>query len=273
MNLSTRNHLFVFLGIIPLLFLLAIAIFFGLSYFNHEIFSFEEGIRYLFDYDAFFIFEYNQWAVVGSVVAILAYVSFCSFFVIKYFEKTYVPEIFYFCAFLFCCLPEGLRIFVPVLQTYVNDNLLLMISTRLIFFSRLMVALLMLAAGLSSDKNSEFQSESNYYILIAFSIIITCIIPINTLEYATTNIMPYSFYRIFIFIRVLFAILTATSFFVAGLKTEINEYKKSSIYFLILISGLFLLQESDCIFFAAMGTTFLFIGTVLFLKTLRQCYS
>ena len=234
--------------------------------------TFPEGKSTTPFYSNSFLLRYSPNSVLLACFLMLFYVPAVSGVILVYFEKTNLQEISYFGIFLLSCLAEGLRITVPIFSLWKDNTILMMNISRLVFFSRITSSLIMLTIALFCQNSREHHTtRSNLFILLFISIL-TCVIPINSMQILSTCFYPYAYYKSFIFLRLLIIVLTVFTYFITSSKYGIFEYKKSAIYTLMIMTGQFFLQEGDSVLYIITGGCLFYFGTYLYLKNIHHYY-
>ncbi|MBO4437944.1 MAG: hypothetical protein J5798_01220 [Spirochaetaceae bacterium] len=272
MTLSLRNRIIRLLTIFSAVIFLTITALYVIQFFNGSFMDFPQMTRFFNQLPDIKPFQYTKWAVLAAPTFILCYITVCSLLIIKYFEKTHAPEIVYFTTFLINMLVEASRLFLPVLNLWQGNYFLLIVVSKFVFFCRLTgFSIMLCGAALSSTKN-EMQDSSSRFGLTALAVLTACSIPVNSLTIYSTWVIPTAYYTLFLIIRFLFAITTSVSFLITAKKNEVHEYKQTAIFFLLLSTGLIILQETDNPAFFISGVILLTAGTFGFLRSLHNYY-
>ena len=272
MTLSKRNRLFVCLTVFSILIIILIVVFNALSFYNGMLEIFPEGKSTTPFYSKSFLLRYSPNSVIIACLLMLVYVPFISGVILVYFEKTNLHEISYFGIFLLTCLVEGLRIVVPLFTLWKDNSGLMLIISRLVFFSRISSSIIMLSIALMNQDSREHHSTRSNLFLLLFISILTCVIPINSMQILSTCFYPYAYYNSFVFLRVLFIALTVFTYYITSAKYGIPEYKKTALYTLMLMTGQFFLQEGDSVLYISTGGFLFYFGTYLYLKNIHHYY-
>ncbi len=272
MTLSNRNRLFVFLTVFSLLLIAGLAAYYAFSFYHGMQETFPEGKSTTPFYSKSFLLRYSPESVLLACLLILFYVPSVSIIILIYFEKTNLQEISYLGIFLLSCLAEGLRITVPVFSLWKNNTLLMMGLTRLVFFGRLTASIMMLSIALYYQNTKDHQTVRSYVFILVFVTILSCVIPINSMQILSTCFYPYAYYNSFVFLRLLFIFLTFITYYITGMKYAVPEYKKCALYTLIIMIGHFFLQEGDSVLYVITGGYFFYFGTYLYLKNIHHYY-
>ncbi len=272
MTLSNRNGLFVCLTVFSIILIILIVVFNALSFYNGTLELFPEGKSTTPFYSKSFLLRYSPNSVIIACFLLLFYVPFISSVILVYFEKTNLHEISYFGIYLLMCLIEGLRIVVPLFTLWKDNSWIMIIISRLVFFSRVSSSIIMLSiALLNQDSHEHHAKHSNLFILLFISIL-TCVIPINSMQILSTCFYPYAYYSSFVFLRIFFIALTVFTYYMISVKYGITEYKKSALYMLMIMTGQFFLQEGDSVLYITTGGFLFYFGTYLYLKNIHHYY-
>lgn len=272
MTLTTRNRMFRFSSIFAAASFAALVTVFIVQLVTEGTHAFPVGTRFTPFFDGFSLFAYNKYAVLASPALTLLYVAVCNLCILKYFEKTHVPEIIYFGIFLLLTAAEGLRLLTPLFGLWESNPRFFAFLSRALFFCRLSSALILLVSALASYAKIETKTNRSDYIIMAFSLMIACLVPVNVLKMRSTCMAPYAYYDTINVLRIGFAVAAALSFYVAGFRGGIGEYKRASIWLIALTFGLLSLQEGDSVARCAFGFALLVTGSALFLRNIHRYY-
>jgi hypothetical protein len=159
-----------------------------------------------------FVAPWDFRAILASIIFLTLSVPVVTFLMIVHFEKTQAQECVYFTLFLFSCLSESTRLFIPLLDLWESNATFLIAMTRLLLFGRLLAPAAFLFNALSAIPGQNRDTDRNALMLAALSGIIATLIPINI-----TKVLPYCVvetgfpalfrtYQIFLFLLTLLAL-------------------------------------------------------------------
>ncbi len=272
MTLVSRNRIIRIMGILTTFLFACIAALYVYSFFTGNFPILQQNKRSFGNFNNFFIFEFNPYAVLIAVAALLLYVPVCCFGMLNYFEKTQIPELIYVPLFLVSFIPEAFRLLIPLFASWQNHPNLMIIISKVILFARISASVAMLTiAAVSTDRNESHTSNLQFSIL-ALATITVCFVPVNSIQMLSTGFSAYAYYNFSLGIRLFFYIITTVSFWLTGYKNQSGEYKRCALNYLLLVLGEILLQESDNCTFLVIGLFLLFGGTFCFFKNIHKYY-
>lgn len=271
MTLKTRNTF------IKAFFLFAIAsiLFSAVIYFislNRQIITTPETIRIPAFLKNFEFTDFSFPCLMISFIVISLYILFTTVLVYNFFENTQCSEIIFFFAFLLgfsCELARFITICLSLWQSFSNT---LIFFGNIVLFGRISAILSFLFASIVSDQEHRQDIERNFMIIMAISMVLAIIIPMNTAKITSTGHVIAGFEKSLSVIKHLLCILTAVSFIVHGRHNSSSEYIKLSASYIILVSGYALILCGDNFLFLISGTVLLISGTLYYLKSLHNIY-
>ncbi|MCQ2595858.1 MAG: hypothetical protein MJ196_11410 [Treponemataceae bacterium] len=272
MTLVSRNRIIRIMGIFTTVLFACIAALYAYSFFAGNFPLLEQNKRFFGNFNNFFIFNFNPYAVYIAVAALLLYVPVCCFGMLNYFEKTQIPELIYVPLFLVSFIPESFRLLLPLFAGWQNHPNLMIFISKVILFARISASVAMLTvAAVSTDRNDSHTSNIQFSILALCSVTVS-FIPINSIQMLSTGFAAYSHYGFCLGIRLFFYAVTTVSFWLTGYKIQSAEYKRCALNHFLLVLGELILQECDNCPFLVLGIALLFGGTFCFYKNLHKYY-
>ncbi len=222
--------------------------------------------------DKLFIFKYSFTANMIGIVLICSYSILTAFHVLKFFEATQTSEVIYFIGFMAACLCEITRFFMPLFGLWSSLSSLLFFLGRILFAARIIAPLSFVFAAIASSTEMRQDVERNMTFLIGIGVVFSVIVPLNASRISTTGVIAWGFPALFFALRLLFTIISCTSFLISGYKQGSKDYQKLALDSFLVITGYGILTSADNFLFLAAGTPLLIYGTARFLKDLHKAY-
>ncbi|MBQ7157888.1 MAG: hypothetical protein IJS09_00475 [Treponema sp.] len=271
MTLKTRNTLTKYLFFASLLITAMLITLFIIAIFTQSVTP-PTTLRLVHLPDTLVLTQYNFIATMITAAVLVLYVPAMLFIVLRFFENTQSVEVIFFCGVLLGCLCEGARTLIPLFGIWQSYSLLLFFVSRIIFAGRLMVPLFFFATAALSDTEQRQEVERNFFIMLALATVIATAMPMNTAQTTTTCTVIAGFSSIATVIRLLIFIITGGTFYINARKHDIPELKRITIFYSILTIGYLLLTIADNFLLMGIGTIFLVLGTLQFLRNLHRLY-
>lgn len=225
---------------------------------------------YLNDTSKIFIFAYNPKCVFISIFIEYFYVSFTSFMIARSFEKTQANDMLFFLIFLFACLCDTSRIFIPLLDISESYSKLLIKVGNIALFARLLAPLSLFGATVLSSEELKQNVNYNMLLLIMTALFFTTFIPTNNAIVFPNFCLSYGYTRQ---IRILSFIICFASFVTTIINSIKNEYKyKMALGFSLVCIGYTVIFDSYSIFATVTGPIIIGIGTFLYLSEVHNHY-
>jgi hypothetical protein len=211
-------------------------------------------------------------AVHGCILALVFY-SFLSIILIYYFfEKTQSPEIFFVIFFTVSFSLEALRFVLPLCWVYEIPALYLLMTSRIILFSRLFGIFSLTASSLFAA-GFKVQKQSSVILIIAVTtLIITLEVPIDTNIWDSSLNMINGYNPIFRFIETGAFFITIISFFIAAWLRTSLEFVSIGIGAVLAFLGRNILLNAATWAGPPIGLLFLGVGTWLICTKLHKIY-
>ena len=217
-----------------------------------------------------FFLRYNPVCVFTGIFILLTYVCLTTLIIFHSFEKTQAPDIVFFLLFLFACLCDTTRLFLPVLHLSGTYSLFLLKIGNIHLFARLLAPLALM--GNTSMSSDEFRqsTDRNCIILIIIALFFAEIIPLNTAIILPNFCISYGYVKA---IRA-FCFLTCTVSIVSLFHTNRkNEYRQiMTLGFILLCIGYTLIFYCFNILTLASGIICLGFGTFFYLNEVHKHY-
>ena len=268
MTIKTRNRINLFLTFMSLTIVIAAIIFTVFLQFTGH-FAFPPDILRL-PFSSFFLTKFDFRAV---LIAINLFPAFC-FIIFLYmnieFENTQSTEIIYLSFFLIACLTETARLFFPFFNLWNSNVSLAVYSSNVVLFGRILAPLSLFFMTLFAKTESRQYIEQNIIILIVISAYIIMILPLDTTSPQVLGFFKCGYFMFFKYIRLLIliaAIITQTIF-----TAQDKNRQRFTIRLSLICAGYMILCNTYNFLMAALGATGIFIGTILYLKSIHSMY-
>jgi hypothetical protein len=162
-----------------------------------------------------------------------------------FFEKTPSPEILFFALFVLSFAIEGSRVMAPLRQVYNLPSLFLVISSRVLLFSRYFGLFSLFAASVYAAGLGE-QKQGNVVFIIALAALVVSLgAPVDGLSWDTSLAMVNGYASMFRLMEGGIILITMLSFFIAAYTRGTREYVFIGIGALLVCWGRNLLFSSD----------------------------
>ena len=271
MTLKVRNKILKLFFILSLVCIAVASIAFIIALVNKAIIP-PSDIRLPNFVTNFSFLKYSFAATMISICLIVVYAPLTIFCIEKFFEATQTTEIVFFIAFSAGCLCEGVRFLVPLFGLWSTFSDLLFLCGRILFAGRIIAPMSFVFAAIASGQEFRQDVERNLTALIAISVVLAIIVPLNTARISSAGAVTWGFPNLFLAMRISLIILAFISFIINGIKQSAPEYKKLALCMLILILGYSFLIIADNFVCIIIGAPLLFWGTVAYLKNLHKLY-
>jgi hypothetical protein len=162
-----------------------------------------------------------------------------------FFEKTPSPEILFFALFVLSFAIEGSRIMAPLREVYDLPSLCLVISSRILLFSRYFGLFSLFAASVYAA-GLEVQKQGNIVFIIALAaLVISLGVPVDGLSWDSSLSVVSGYASMFRLVEIGIILITMVSFFVAAYARGTREYIPIGIGALLVCWGRNLLFSAD----------------------------
>lgn len=270
MTLVSRNRLFLASFILAVVFIVVTTVFFIIAMLNDSIAIPQEHQR-LFPLPQLPLISSNFLAALASAILLTLYSAIILGISLVNFEKTRSLEIIYLVLFGLGCLFEGIRIWLPILNLWVNNSHLYVLMGQLLFFGRVLSVISLLALSLLAIEMENKQNiELSILVVGSVAALLARAIPINTLVIPSNCGIRFGMETTFLLISA----VSLLAGFMAMLHQSHDhgspEYAKVSIGFIILSAGYLVLTETDCLLFLSVGGILITVGSILFLINLHK---
>jgi hypothetical protein len=269
MTLKNRNRIFLISVTIFSVIVLINLIFFIFSAINGKITFYDKSIsnkvfQFLFS-------EVNGAGIISSMILCI-FSIITGFLITQSFEKTHAPEILYFSEFLLGIFFNTFKIYVLLFSLDKNFSSVSLFIQKCALAGQIMCILSFLLASLFSDEDQIQNTDKNILIILAASIIISSVTPVNLHSTQLSGLAYIAFRKTFIVIIILLMLITSLSFALSWHTRDEKKYMKSSLAFIIIISGGFCIIYSINYFFIIIGSLMLSIGTKVYISMLHRYY-
>lgn len=271
MTLKVRNKFLKIFFIFSILCILSAILSFVIALINKAITpppdirvpKFLSGIRF---------FSYSFTATMISIMMIVLSVPVIVFRILKSFEMTQSTEIIFFTAFLMGCLCETVRFLTPLFGLWSTFSNLLFFCGRILFMGRLLVPFSFLFASLTNSIEQRQETERNFAILLAISEVFSIVVPLNTAKITSAGAVTWGFSNMFFILRAVSIIIAFISFRRSWRNSNSEEYRKISIFMIVLMAGYSILVCADNFVFLAAGFPLMIYGISGYLMNLHKLY-
>lgn len=216
------------------------------------------------------VFGYRVGAVISSLFIMLVYVAVAARFMFVEFEKTQSAEIVYLIPFTFAVLCDTTRLAVPFFDLYLAASSTVNAIGRTLLFARTLAPLSLLFAAAFSDAKERTNTDRNIVVILALSIALSVVIPVNTAVIERTFAPRWGEGHIVSNVIGLLLFAAVLSFFISshlqGLKA------KGTLSVVALAAGYGLLCNATSYFAVVIGSAALFCGTAFYLVELHKQY-
>jgi hypothetical protein len=189
-----------------------------------------------------------------------------------FFEKTQCPEILFFGFFVFSLTFEALRIMAPAKIFYNLPSVYLIISGRILLFSRYFGIFSLFAASVYAS-GLEVQNQKNIFLIICLApLIIALGSPVDGLSWDSSFFMLTGYHVMFRLVEVGIALITMASFFIAAYIRGTKEYIIIGVGALLVFLGRNILLSADTWLTPLPGLLMLSLGTWFICTYLHRVY-
>jgi hypothetical protein len=268
MTIKSRNILLLLLLILSLCLLLADATLLFYNLYKGTLIGPDSFLEQ--PHPGFLAKGYSFSAVLLSLFIFLVYVSVSVYYLFVQFEKTQSTEIIFFALFLFGCLTESIRLFVPIFNLWHSLSTLLIFTGRIVLFGRTLAPLALLFDAVFSGTEQRQYVERNLVILIVVSIMMALLIPLDTAVVLPNCCVRWGEGRAFLIVRILILVVTAISLFINSF--TMGNKEKAPYGFLALAAGYEVCCYASSYPAVTTGGVLLFAGTAVYLGSLHRQY-
>lgn len=265
MTIKTRNRFIkVLFGLSTIHFIFCLAIFL-ISYFTKSL-NFEIFNQYI--KPAPFIFQYNPYCVLASLMFLIFYVCTISYIIFRSFEKTPATEPIYIVLFLISCLASSVRIIIGLLNISDTFSNLLVVCGHIFVFSRILFPVSMLCVCMMPIIEQKQDTDRNFFIIFMICLFTGCIIPLNTLKSLPNFATGYSCRNIINITEIIILIIATIILFVNNRRRLFNQ--KTTIGFALTYVGLTMIFNTTNLFQLIFGIVILIPATYLYYSELHK---
>ncbi len=269
MTLKTRNKIFlVFISIFSVVFLLDLTLFTIKAFKGSIVFLDNNFSNKIVN----FLFSPVNGAGIISSIILCCFATIASFLISQVFEKTHASEIIYFAEFLLGILLVSFKLYVLLFSLEKTYSFVLLIIQRCAFAGQILCVISFLVSSLFNDEDQLQNTEKNFSIILAASIIISSATPVNMHTIRLSGLADIGFKTSFFVVVIILMIITVISFALCWYERDEKHYLKSSFAFILIMCGSFCLFYSINYFFLFLGTCILAIGTKMYISMLHKYY-
>ncbi len=215
------------------------------------------------------------WSPRAALISICVYPIFSAVFLaytLIAFEKTQTVEITFFATAVFAVALESIRVFIPFYGFWAHSSFYAEAISRVAYFSRFAVIILLLASGIYANGQAVQQLASSIFLIAFFAFGIANSIPIDT-SFVDSNFFMKSGYEgmILLFFS-LIGFMSVLPYLILGKTRGVREYSRAGFGALSFLLGFGLLGVCDSWIFLIGGTVLLFVGATAYLTQMRNYY-
>lgn len=221
----------------------------------------------------FSIWRDNIWTIFIEALFMIVYIPTASFYLYARFEKTPSNEVAYFLLFLLGCMPETMRLCIPlesVMNTYPR---LLVFAGKAFFWGRILAFTSLFAAALISDTGKNLSSERHIFVMLIFSLAIASAIPVNTTRIPSSFNIQSGWPIFAVLYYILTAALAMISCAINARSSENPLYIRTGLDILCVLAGFLALNSTAILAVAIPGAVLLATGTFRYFTNLHRLYS
>ena len=268
MTIKTRNYFFLALIIVFSVFLLGASAMLGYSIYTDtltrpDVFPAERIA-------GFYTKGYSFIATIASLFIFALYALLAVIYLYVQFEKTQSTEVIFFALFLIGCFAETVRLCVPLFNLWHELSAFLLFTGRVVLFARTLAPTALLFDAVFSGTKARQHVERNLVILVALSVMISMLMPLNTAVVLPNFCIKWGNGQTFLAIRALILAAAILSLFVNA--WSLGTKDASPFGFASLALGYELSCYATSYAAAAAGGILLFGGTAVYLKSLHRKY-
>jgi hypothetical protein len=208
----------------------------------------------------------------ATVLFSLVYALASVILIYYFFEKTPSPEILFFALFVLSFAGEGVRIMAPLRQAYNLPGLFLVISFRVLLFSRCFGLFSLFAASVYAA-GLETQKQGNIVFIVALaSLVISLGGPVDGLSWDSSLALVSAYASMFKLVEGGIMLITMVSFFIAAYSRGTREYVFIGLGSFLVFGGRHLLFNADTWVTPVPALGLLVAGTWLICVQLHRVY-
>lgn len=265
MTLISRNKFLSIFCITILIFILLIFSSFLINLFMGKIDAFPNPIISNSLTVKTFIFSSISLFSIIAISFLGLYPLICGLLIKYSFGKTQASEIMYFVGFLFGCLLELLRLFIPILNLWNSFSLFVIVIGKIVFAGRLITIFSFLLASIFPREVQGHEPERYLIFLTLFSLFFAVFVPVKAGEILDSISPQTGFSSTFSAINISIFIITCISMFFTDRKENIFPY-------ILLILGYTFLVYANNFCLLVFGILFLSFGTFHYLVKIHNYY-
>lgn len=268
MTIKTRNRLNVAFLIISILVFLCEAALVAVKVINQD-YTLPE-VTFVGEVQNVFLHSYNIIYVYIGIAFLACYTVVTSILLKLSFEKTQSSEVIYILLFLSSFVFDSSRILVPFYYSEGSHSNFIFTIGTCILMARILAPLSLLSLNIFNTEEERQNTERNLLMILVCAMTFAVFIPLNTNIIYSNFTIYYSFYKALISTSVTIIILTI---FVSFIKQLRNKSKQTiTIGYGLLSFGYLIEFDTSTLLSLISGSTFMIIGTFLYLKALHERY-
>lgn len=268
MTIKVRNRLNLTIFILSLIFLIFAFVFIG---YQHIYTNFSLPEVYLTNQTSSnFLFGYNPYVVILSILFELFYAVLVLFLVRRNFFKTQSSIVLFFITYLTGCVFDSFRILIPLFHISGTFSQALLIIGDTSLFGRLLSTFSLMMIALFTLDDQPVQTDRNLLLLIVFSLFVAAIIPMNTAKILPTFNVSYGYSHIVFILIIIVEVLSVFTVFITNYRNESSQLQ--TLGFALLIAGYMLLIYTTNLFMLIIAYILLGVGTGIYMFQLHNNY-
>ena len=165
-----------------------------------------------------FLLRYNPSIVLAGTILEIIYVCITTMIIYHSFEKTQAPDIAFFLIFLFACLCDSSRFFIPVFRLAETYSTFLLKLGNIHLFARLLAPLALMGNTLLCSEELKHNTDRNCLITIIIALFFSEFIPLNTAVILPNYCVSYGYVKAVRLTSFLIIILSAVYLFFDNIK-------------------------------------------------------
>lgn len=218
------------------------------------------------------LFNSSSKAVLLSLLFLQFYIPATAAFLFKYFEKTQSSLIILFCFFLFGCQFEIARFIIALFNLKETYSQLYLLLGNYTLLGKFISVFSFYVLASECKQTQKLDVELDLIIIFTVSVVITFYIPLNTAVLSSTFTISWGYSKIIFILIALTVLLTFLAFLFNYHETENKNILFLLLSSILIMSGKFLLVETDRLIYIILGALSISLGTRLFMKTAHKMY-
>jgi len=203
-------------------------------------------------------------AVIYSLVSIIL--------IFYFFEKTQVPEIFFFGFFVISLSFEFARIMIPLNGIFSFSPMFLVSASRVLLFGRYLGLFSLFAASVYAAGLDVQKQHNVFFVIVLAALIISLTVPIDSLVWDSSLKMQNGYGSMFAMINAGILVVTVLTFFISSYTRGSKTYIFIGLGSFLVFAGRNMLLNSDTWITPLPGLLILALGTWIIASRLHKEY-